>query len=91
MQDSGLIQELPLSVPFFHNQVEAFLRESGLRMEEFDHYYACTSPDGAILAGAGIKADIIKCLLHLTCRIIIRCTFYNAFIKIIQFFTRISK
>ncbi len=62
MQDSGLIQELPLSVPFFHNQVEAFLRESGLRMEEFDHYYACTSPDGAILAGAGIKADIIKCV-----------------------------
>ena len=62
MQDNGLIQELPLSVPFFHNQVEAFLRESGLLMEEFDHYYACTSPDGAILAGAGIKADIIKCV-----------------------------
>ena len=31
-------------------------------MEELDHYYACTSPDGSILAGAGIKADIIKCV-----------------------------
>ena len=62
MQENGLIQELPLSVPFFRNQVETFLRESGLRMEELDHYYACTSPDGSILAGAGIKADIIKCV-----------------------------
>ena len=62
MQENGSIQELPLSLPFFRNQVEAFLRESGLRMEELDHYYACTSPDGSILAGAGIKADIIKCV-----------------------------
>ncbi len=62
MQENGSIQELPLSLPFFRNQVEAFLRENGLRMEELDHYYACTSPDGSILAGAGIKADIIKCV-----------------------------
>jgi [citrate (pro-3S)-lyase] ligase len=62
MQENGLIQELPLSVPFFRKQVETFLRESGLRMEELDHYYAFTSPDGSILAGAGIKADIIKCV-----------------------------
>ena len=62
MQENGLIQELPLSVPFFRKQVETFLRENGLRMEELDHYYACTSPDGSILAGAGIKADIIKCV-----------------------------
>ncbi len=62
MQENGLIQELPLSVPFFRKEVETFLRESGLRMEELDHYYACTSPDGSILAGAGIRADIIKCV-----------------------------
>ena len=62
MQENGSIQELPLSLPFFRKQVEAFLRENGLRMEELDHYYACTSPDGSILAGAGIKADIIKCV-----------------------------
>ena len=62
MQENGSIQELPLSLPFFRNQVDAFLRENGLRMEELDHYYACTSPDGSILAGAGIKADIIKCV-----------------------------
>lgn len=62
MQENGSIQELPLSLPFFRNQVEAFLRENGLRKEELDHYYACTSPDGSILAGAGIKADIIKCV-----------------------------
>ena len=62
MQENGSIQELPLSLPFFRNQVEAFLRENGLRMEELDHYYAFTSPDGSILAGAGIRADIIKCV-----------------------------
>lgn len=62
MQENGSIQELPLSLPFFRKEVEAFLRENGLRMEELDHYYACTSPDGSILAGAGIKADIIKCV-----------------------------
>ena len=62
MQENGSIQELPLSLPFFRKEVEAFLRENGLRTEELDHYYACTSPDGSILAGAGIKADIIKCV-----------------------------
>ena len=62
MQDIGSIQELPLSIPFFRTQVESFLRKSGLRMEELDHYYACCSADGSILAGAGIKADIIKCV-----------------------------
>ena len=62
MQDNGSIQELPLSIPFFRGQVESFLRESGLRMEELDRYYAICAPDGSILAGAGIKADIIKCV-----------------------------
>ena len=62
MPDNGSIQELALSVPFFRNKVEAFLRESGLRLEDLDHYYAFCAPDGSILAGAGIKADIIKCV-----------------------------
>ena len=62
MPDNGSIQELALSVPFFRNKVEAFLRESGLRLEDLDNYYAFCAPDGSILAGAGIKADIIKCV-----------------------------
>ncbi|MBR4734975.1 MAG: triphosphoribosyl-dephospho-CoA synthase [Bacteroidales bacterium] len=62
MLDHGSIQELPLSHPHFRKQVEAFLLENGLRMESLDHYYAWTAPDGSIIAGAGIKADVIKCV-----------------------------
>jgi cytidyltransferase-like protein len=62
MLDHGPILELPLSHQFFHSQVEAFLSESGLRLEDVDHYYVYQSPDGSILSGAGLKADIIKCV-----------------------------
>ena len=62
MSDHGSILELPLSHSFFHSQVEAFLAQSGLRLEDVDHYYVFQSPDGRILAGAGYKADVIKCV-----------------------------
>ncbi|MBQ9410114.1 MAG: triphosphoribosyl-dephospho-CoA synthase [Bacteroidales bacterium] len=63
MLDHGPIQELPLSSPFFRLQVEVFLRENGLRMDQgLEHYYAFLDPDGKILAGAGLEADIIKCV-----------------------------
>ena len=62
MLEHGPILELPLSHPFFREQADAFLRSCGLRLEEVDHYYVFQDRDGGILAGAGIKADIIKCV-----------------------------
>ena len=56
------IQELPLSVPSFRHQVEDFLGSNGLRLGEVDLYMAVLSEDGAILAGGGLRRDIIKCL-----------------------------
>ncbi len=54
------IQELPLSVPFFRRKVESFLEGNGLRLETLDCYYTLQNADGKILAGAGLKADVIK-------------------------------
>ncbi len=56
------IQELPLSSPFFRRKVEHFLGENGLRMEELDVYCVIENEAGRILAGAGIRKDIIKCI-----------------------------
>ena len=56
------IQEMPLSSPFFHSEVERFLLANGLRMETLDSYFTLQNTDGDILAGAGLKADVLKCL-----------------------------
>lgn len=56
------IQELPLSSPFFRQKAERFLGENGLRMEELDVYCVIENDSGEILAGAGIRKDIIKCI-----------------------------
>ena len=56
------IQEVPLSSPFFRNQVESFLRANSLRMETFDAYYVIRDNSGDILSGAGITGDTVKCV-----------------------------
>lgn len=56
------IQELPLSSPFFRQRVEHFLGDNGLRMEKLDVYCVIENEAGRILAGAGIRKDIIKCI-----------------------------
>ena len=56
------IQELPLSSPFFRQRVERFLGENGLRMEVLDVYCVIENEAGRILAGAGIRKDIVKCI-----------------------------
>lgn len=57
-----MIEEIPLSSPFFHAKVEAFLTAQGLRMEPMDCYYASLGDDGNIVAGAGIAGDVLKCM-----------------------------
>ena len=51
-----------MSSPFFREKVERFLGENGLRMEELDVYCVIENGSGDILAGAGIRKDIIKCI-----------------------------
>ena len=56
------ILELPMSSPFFRNKAERFLGENGLRLEDLDVYCVIENEEGHILAGAGIRQDIIKCI-----------------------------
>ena len=51
-----------MSSPFFRNKAERFLGENGLRLEALDVYCVIESEEGQILAGAGIRQDIIKCI-----------------------------
>jgi len=58
------IRPLPLSVPAWRSRVKAFLQANGLRLEEVD-YYAGVFKHGSdedILAGGGLKGDVIKCV-----------------------------
>ncbi len=57
-----MIEQIPLSSPFFHAKVEAFLAANGLRMEPMDGYYASIDGYGNIVAGAGIAGDVLKCM-----------------------------
>ena len=56
------VQELPLGVPRFRRKVETFLESNSLRLEEVDLYLAILGEDGEILAGGGLKGDVIKCV-----------------------------
>ena len=51
-----------MSSPFFRNKAERFLGENGLRLEALDVYCVIENEEGRILAGAGIRQDIIKCI-----------------------------
>lgn len=56
------IEEIPLGTPFFRRKAESFLLSNGLRLEDVDSYYAILDGEGEILAGGGLKKDIIKCV-----------------------------
>ena len=56
------IEEVPLSSPFFRSKVERFLEDNGLRPDVPEFYYTISDEDGAILAGAGLSGDVIKCI-----------------------------
>ena len=51
-----------MSSPFFRDKIKRFLEANGLRMESLDSYYAIEDHDGAIVAGAGIAGNVLKCL-----------------------------
>ena len=53
---------MPLSVPYFRRKVEDFLGRNELRLEDVDVYLTILDSDGEILAGGGLKGDVIKCV-----------------------------
>ena len=56
------ISEMPLGSPRFLNKVETFLKANGLRLDPLDFYLAVTDPDENIVAGAGLRGDVVKCV-----------------------------
>lgn len=56
------IQRIPLSSPRFRRQVENFLAANGLRLEVVDDYFCVLDGEGSVVAGAGLKGDVIKCV-----------------------------
>ncbi|MBO7644414.1 MAG: triphosphoribosyl-dephospho-CoA synthase [Bacteroidales bacterium] len=56
------IVELPLGVPRFRRKLASFLEANSLRPEDVDQYLAILDADGEILAGGGLKGDVIKCI-----------------------------
>ncbi|MBO7609793.1 MAG: [citrate (pro-3S)-lyase] ligase [Muribaculaceae bacterium] len=57
------IRSIPLSLKPVRLKVERFLADSGLRLDDVDYYAVVSRIDSEdILAGGGLKRDLIKCL-----------------------------
>ena len=48
--------------PRFRRQVETFLSANALRLESVEDYFCILREDGSIAGGAGLSADLIKCV-----------------------------
>lgn len=51
--------------PTTHRQrqrIEAFLKRNGLRFDDMHYYAAVTDDDGEMIAGGGLKGNVIKCV-----------------------------
>lgn len=57
------IRPLPLSVASCREQVERFLSDNGLRLDDIDYYAGVfRQGDDTLLAGGGLKGDVVKCV-----------------------------
>ena len=56
------IQTLNPTTPRNRQRIEAFLVRNGLRLDDMDYYAAATDDEGAMIAGGGLKGDVIKCV-----------------------------
>ena len=56
------IVDMPLSAGVVRSRVEAFLAENGLRLEEVDRYIGIVDRDDKMVAGGGIRKDVLKCI-----------------------------
>ena len=56
------IQTLNPTTPRQRQRIEAFLKRNGLRFDDMHYYAAVTDDDGEMIAGGGLKDDVIKCV-----------------------------
>lgn len=56
------IQTLNPATPRQRQRIEAFLKRNGLRFDDMHYYAAITDDDGEMIAGGGLKSNVIKCV-----------------------------
>ena len=56
------IQTLNPATPRQRQRIEAFLKRNGLRIDDMHYYAAVLDDDGEMIAGGGLKDDVIKCV-----------------------------
>lgn len=56
------IQTLNPTAPRQRQRIEAFLKRNGLRFDDMHYYAAVTDDDGEMIAGGGLKGNVIKCV-----------------------------
>lgn len=56
------IQTLNPTTPRQRQRIEAFLKRNGLRFDDMHYYAATTDDDGEMIAGGGLKGNVIKCV-----------------------------
>lgn len=56
------IQTLNPTTPRQRQRIEAFLKRNALRFDDMHYYAAITDDDGEMIAGGGLKGNVIKCV-----------------------------
>lgn len=56
------IQTLNPTTPRQRQRIEASLKRNGLRFDDMHYYAAVTDDDGEMIAGGGLKGNVIKCV-----------------------------
>ena len=56
------IQTLNPTTPRQRQRIEAFLKRNGLRFDDMHYYATVTDDDGEMIAGGGLKGNVIKCV-----------------------------
>lgn len=56
------IQTLNPTTPRQRQRIEAFLKRNGLRFDDMHYYAAITDDYGEMIAGGGLKGNVIKCV-----------------------------
>lgn len=56
------IQTLNPATPRQRQRIEAFLKRNTLRIDDMNYYAAVLDDDGEMIAGGGLKDDVIKCV-----------------------------
>lgn len=56
------IQTLNPTAPRQRQRIEAFLKRNALRFDDMHYYAAITDDDGEMIAGGGLKGNVIKCV-----------------------------